>query len=164
VGLKSDGLLGLKHVLRIMIAQKSGAIVNTSSRSGIEGTPNMVAYSASKHAVLALTKTAALEVAPLGIRVNAVCPGPVATPMMVAIEEGFSPGAPKLRRQQSAPDGRYAEPEQVANLMVYLASDMASHVTGQCIVIDGGRRHRLSESMESVRGDFVPIHTIPAPP
>ena len=135
--------LGLKHVLRIMIAQKSGAIVNTSSGAGLTGTPNMVAYCASKHAVLGLTKTAALEVASHGIRVNAVCPGPVATPMMVSIEEGLSPGAPHLWRKQRferIPDGRYAEPEEVANLMLYLASDMASHITGQSVVIDGGLR------------------------
>ena len=103
----------------------------------------MVAYCASKHAVLGLTKTAALEVASHGIRVNAVCPGPVATPMMVSIEEGLSPGAPDLWRKQRferIPDGRYAEPEEVANLMLYLASDMASHITGQSMVIDGGLR------------------------
>jgi NAD(P)-dependent dehydrogenase (short-subunit alcohol dehydrogenase family) len=133
--------LGLKHVLAAMIAQKSGAVVNTASLGGYIGTPNLSPYTASKHAVLGLTKTAALEVARKGVRVNAVCPGPVDTPMIRAIEAGQAPGeTEKLRAKRTAsiPDGRYAEPHEVAHLMVYLASDYASHITGQGVQINGG--------------------------
>lgn len=133
--------LGLKYVLPVMIEQKSGTVVNTASVYGYKSVPGVVAYSASKHAVLAITKTAALEVAKQGIRVNAVCPGPVNTRMMRTMEEAFAPGGGEAVKQQladSIPDGRYAEPEEVANLMLYLASDMSSHITGQSIIIDGG--------------------------
>ena len=133
--------LGLKHVLPVMIEQRSGAVVNTASLGAYIGSRNVGPYIASKHAVMGLTKTAALEVARLGIRVNAVCPGPVDTPMIRAIEEGQAPGkAPELRVQRTRviPDGRYAEPEEVANLMLYLASDLAGHITGQALHINGG--------------------------
>jgi NAD(P)-dependent dehydrogenase (short-subunit alcohol dehydrogenase family) len=133
--------LGLKHVLPVMIAQRSGAVVNTASLAGYIGTRNLAPYAASKHAVLGLTKSTALEVARKGVRVNAVCPGPVDTPMLRDIEAGQAPeGAEKLREQRAAsiPDGRYALPQEVAQLMVYLASDMSSHVTGQGIQINGG--------------------------
>jgi NAD(P)-dependent dehydrogenase (short-subunit alcohol dehydrogenase family) len=100
-------------------------------------------YTASKHAVLGLTKTAALEVARKGIRVNAVCPGPVDTEMLRFIEAEQAQGqlsAAQLRAQRTAsiPDGRYADPAEVANLMIYLASDFASHMTGQGVQINGG--------------------------
>jgi 3alpha(or 20beta)-hydroxysteroid dehydrogenase len=133
--------LGLKHVLPVMVGQKRGAVVNTASLGAYIGTRNLGPYTASKHAVLGLTKTAALEVARKGIRVNAVCPGPVDTPMLREIESAQAPDSGEsLRAQRSAtiPDGRYAEPEEVANLMVYLASDYASHITGQGIQINGG--------------------------
>jgi NAD(P)-dependent dehydrogenase (short-subunit alcohol dehydrogenase family) len=133
--------LGLKHVLPVMIAQRSGAVVNTASLAGYIGTRNLAPYAASKHAVLGLTKSTALEVARKGVRVNAVCPGPVDTPMLRDIEAGQAPeGAEKLREQRAAsiPDGRYALPQEVAQLMVYLASDMSSHVNGQGIQINGG--------------------------
>jgi 3alpha(or 20beta)-hydroxysteroid dehydrogenase len=133
--------LGLKHVLPVMIAQRSGAVVNSASLAAYIGSRNLAPYSASKHAVLGLTKSAALEVARKGIRINAVCPGPVDTAMIRDIEEAQAPGnAQALREQRTAtiPDGRYATPEEVANLMLYLACDMASHVTGQGIEINGG--------------------------
>jgi NAD(P)-dependent dehydrogenase (short-subunit alcohol dehydrogenase family) len=133
--------LGLKHVLPVMVAQGKGAVVNTASLAAHIGTRHLAPYTASKHAVLGLTKTAALEVARKGVRVNAVCPGPVDTPMLRDIEAGQAPeGAEKLREQRAAsiPDGRYALPQEVAQLMVYLASDMSSHVTGQGIQINGG--------------------------
>ena len=133
--------LGLKHVLPVMIAQKSGAVVNTASIGAFIGTRNLGPYTASKHAVMGLTKTAAMEVARKGIRVNAVCPGPVDTPMIREIEANQAPGATQSLRDQrtaSIPDGRYAQPEEVANLMVYLASDLAGHVTGQGMQINGG--------------------------
>ena len=133
--------LGLKHVLPVMIAQKSGAVVNTASLGAYIGTRNLSPYTASKHAVLGLTKSVALEVARKGIRINAVCPGPVDTPMLRDIEEGQAPGSGEtLRAQRSAsiPDGRYAQPEEVANLMLYLCSDWSAHVTGQGVQINGG--------------------------
>lgn len=133
--------LGLKHVLPAMVAQRRGAVVNTASLGAYIGTRNLGPYTASKHAVLGLTKTAALEVARKGVRVNAVCPGPVDTPMLRDIESAQAPGGSQSLREQRAamiPDGRYAEPGEVANLMVYLASDYASHITGQGIQINGG--------------------------
>ena len=133
--------LGLKHVLPVMIAQQRGAVVNTASLGAYIGTRKLGPYTASKHAVLGLTKTAALEVARKGIRVNAVCPGPVDTPMLREIEAAQAPGsAQSLREQRAAsiPDGRYAQPEEVANLMLYLVSPFASHITGQGMQINGG--------------------------
>ena len=133
--------LGLKHVLPVMIRQGSGAVVNTASLGAYIGSRNVGPYIASKHAVMGLTKTAALEVARKGVRVNAVCPGPVDTPMIRAIEQAQAPGnAQSIREQRTAliPDRRYATPQEVANLMLYLASDLASHITGQGVQINGG--------------------------
>ncbi len=133
--------LGLKYVLPPMIAARKGAIINTASLGAYIGTRNLGPYTASKHAVLGLTRSTALEVARKGVRINAVCPGPVDTPMLREIESAQAPGADeslRAKRASSIPDGRYAEPEEVANLMVYLASDYASHVTGQGIQINGG--------------------------
>jgi 3alpha(or 20beta)-hydroxysteroid dehydrogenase len=133
--------LGLKYVLPAMLAQGRGAVVNTASLAAHIGTRNMAPYAASKHAVLGLTKSAAIEVARKGVRVNAICPGPVDTDMLVAIEAAQRPGSTQgLRDQRAAsiPDGRYAAPEEVANLMIYLVSEYASHITGQGIQINGG--------------------------
>lgn len=135
--------LGLKYVLPAMIKQGKGAVINTASLGAYIGTRNLGPYTASKHAVLGLTKTAALEVARKGVRVNAVCPGPVDTEMIRLIESEQANGqltAAQLREQRAAsiPDGRYADPAEVANLMLYLASDYASHVTGQGVQINGG--------------------------
>lgn len=135
--------LGLKFVLPAMIKQGKGAVINTASLGAYIGTRNLGPYTASKHAVLGLTKTAALEVARKGVRVNAVCPGPVDTEMIRLIESEQAQGqltATQLREQRAAsiPDGRYADPAEVANLMLYLASDYASHVTGQGVQINGG--------------------------
>ena len=133
--------LGMKHVLPVMLAQRSGAVVNTASLGAYIGTRHLAPYTASKHAVLGLTKSAALEVARKGVRVNAVCPGPVDTPMLRDIEALQSPdNASGLREQRTAmiPDGRYATPDEVANLMLYLASGLATHITGQGVQINGG--------------------------
>eukprot|EP01041_Mallomonas_annulata_P035336 gene35336-58272_t len=136
--------LGLKYVLPTMIAQGKGAVVNTASLGAYVGTRHLGPYTASKHAVLGLTKTAALEVARKGIRVNAVSPGPVDTDMIREIEAAQAAGSAQSLRQQRAasiPDGRYADPAEVANLMVYLASDYASHITGQGMQINGVVAH-----------------------
>jgi NAD(P)-dependent dehydrogenase (short-subunit alcohol dehydrogenase family) len=136
--------LGLKHVLPVMTAQGKGAVVNTASLGSFLATRQLGPYTASKHAVMGLTKTAALEVARKGIRVNAVCPGPVDTDMIREIEASQATGSVEhLRAQRAAsiPDGRYADPAEVANLMVYLASDLSSHITGQGIQINGGSHY-----------------------
>ena len=136
--------LGMKYVLPTMLAQGRGAIVNTASLGSFLATRKLGPYTASKHAVMGLTKTAALEVARKGIRVNAVCPGPVDTDMLRDIEASQASGsAEQLRAQRTAsiPDGRYAEPSEVAHLMVYLASDLSSHITGQGIQINGGSHY-----------------------
>src|SRR6185312_15384356 len=134
--------LGLKHVLPEMIRQGGGAIVNTASVAGLVGTPGMPAYVASKHAVIGLTKTAAGEVARQGIRVNAVCPGPVDTRMIHSLEAQLNPADPAAvgRRYQAAqPTGRYTTAEEIANTVLFLCSDLASNTTGAQYVVDGGR-------------------------
>jgi NAD(P)-dependent dehydrogenase (short-subunit alcohol dehydrogenase family) len=134
--------LGLRHVLPVMIKQGSGAIVNTASVAGLFGAPGMAAYVASKHGVLGLTKTASSDVAALGVRVNAVCPGPVETRMMRSLESQRNPNDPEAIHAAYAagiPTGRYASPEEIAGAVLYLCSDLSGDVTGTHIVIDGGR-------------------------
>lgn len=133
--------LGLKHVLPVMLAQGAGAVVNTGSLASHIGSRNLAPYAASKHAVMGLTKSASAEVARKGVRVNAVCPGPVDTDMLREIEAGQAPGdAVALRKQRTAgiPEGRYATADEVASLMMYLVSDHARHINGQGIHINGG--------------------------
>ena len=143
IGVNVKGVfLGLRHVLPEMIRQGSGAVVNTASVAGLVATPGMPAYVASKHAVIGLTKTAAGEVARQGIRVNAVCPGPVDTRMIHALEEQISPANPAVvgeRYQAAIPSGRYATVDEIANMVLFLCSDLASNTTGGQFVVDGGR-------------------------
>jgi len=143
IGVNVKGVfLGLRHVLPEMIRQGSGAVVNTASVAGLVATPGMPAYVASKHAVIGLTKTAAGEVARQGIRVNAVCPGPVDTRMIHALEEQISPAKPAVvgeRYQAAIPSGRYATVDEIANMVLFLCSDLASNTTGGQFVVDGGR-------------------------
>ena len=134
--------LGLRHVLPVMLRQKSGAVVNTASVAGLVATPGMPAYVASKHAVIGLTKTAAGEVARSGVRVNAVCPGPIDTRMIHSLETMLNPADPGSigdRYQANIPIGRYGTAEEVANLVLFLCSDLASNITGAQYVVDGGR-------------------------
>jgi meso-butanediol dehydrogenase / (S,S)-butanediol dehydrogenase / diacetyl reductase len=122
--------------LPLMARQGGGAIVNTASVSGLRADPAMGAYNAAKAAVINLTRTAAIEYARFGVRVNAVCPGPVLTPPLAALLER----TPELREQMLAvlPQRRLGRPEEVANVVAFLASDEASLVNGAAIVVDGG--------------------------
>ncbi len=134
--------LGMRHVLPVMLRQESGTIVNTASVAGLFGGPGMAAYVASKHGVIGLTKVASSDVAPQGVRVNAICPGPVETRMMRSLEAQRNPNDPESAHAMmsaSVPDGRYALPEEIANTVLYLCSDLSGHVTGTHVVIDGGR-------------------------
>jgi NAD(P)-dependent dehydrogenase (short-subunit alcohol dehydrogenase family) len=134
--------LGLSHVLPVMTAQGSGAVVNTASVAGLVGTPGMAPYVASKHAVIGLTKAAAGEVARNGVRVNAVCPGPIDTDMIHRVEaqvDPADPGAVGRRYQAGLPSGRYGTAEEVAGVVLFLCSDLASNVSGAQYVVDGGR-------------------------
>lgn len=115
---------------------EGGAVVNVSSGAGLMGVPGLGAYAASKHAVVGLTRSAALEVAREGIRVNAVCPGSVRTPMLRGFVGGDEDALEKMGRQ--SPIGRIAEPEEVAEAIVWLLSDAARYVTGDIIRTDGG--------------------------
>ncbi len=118
-----------------LLAGGGGTIVNTSSAAGLMGFPGMAAYVASKHGVIGLTKTAALEHARDGIRINAVCPGGVRTPML----EAFAGSEAALEAMgQTAPMRRLASPEEIAAAIVWLCSDAASFVTGTAMSVDGG--------------------------
>jgi len=129
-------LLSMKHELRVMQAQGSGSIVNISSTYGHEGAAGASVYAASKHAVEGMTKSAALEAARFGVRVNAVAPGPTETGML----NRFT-GTPerKAALATGVPLGRVAEPDEIARAIVFLASAKASFVTGQVLTADGGK-------------------------
>jgi NAD(P)-dependent dehydrogenase (short-subunit alcohol dehydrogenase family) len=127
---------GIRHEVPQMIKQGGGAIVNTSSGAGLVGFPMLPAYVASKHAVLGLTKAAALAYVRDGVRINAVCPGSTRTPLL----EGFMSQSPEIEKaiSQSAPIGRLAAPDEIAEAMVWLCSDAASFVIGHAFAVDGG--------------------------
>jgi NAD(P)-dependent dehydrogenase (short-subunit alcohol dehydrogenase family) len=126
--------LCLKHELKQMQRQGSGAIVNISSESGVIGEPNMAGYCATKHGVLGLSKTAALENVTKGIRVNAVLPGSIRTPML----EQFLDLGPNVEKMilESVPCGRFGNPEEVAQNVAWLCSDRASYVSGGAMAVD----------------------------
>jgi len=129
-------LLSLKHELRVMTAQKSGSIINISSTYGHAGVAYASVYSASKHAVEGFTKSAALEAASSGVRVNAVAPGPTDTGML----DRFT-GTPEKKAAliSGVPLGRFGTPEDIANTILFLASDAASFVTGAIYSVNGGK-------------------------
>ena len=128
--------LCMKHEILQMLDHDGGAIVNCSSVAGLVGFASSPAYVASKHGIVGLTRTAALEYATRGIRVNAICPGVIQTPMIDRVTDG-DPAAMRAL-QDMEPMGRIGRPEEVAEAEVWLCCDAASFVTGQALAVDGG--------------------------
>jgi NAD(P)-dependent dehydrogenase (short-subunit alcohol dehydrogenase family) len=126
----------MKCEIEHMVANGGGAIVNTASIAGISGFPGHAPYTASKHAVLGLTKTAALEYAKQGMRINAVCPGAIETPLLANFTGGDSATLEYMRSLH--PIGRLGKPEEIADAVVWLCSNEATFVLGQGITVDGG--------------------------
>lgn len=126
---------GIKCALPVMKAQGHGAIVNTASASGLAADFGFAAYNAAKAGVINLTRTAAIDNATSGIRVNAVCPGPVHTPILGSVQQQTP-----LRAlwESRVPMRRFAQPDEIAAVMAFLASDEASYLTGTAIAVDGG--------------------------
>jgi NAD(P)-dependent dehydrogenase (short-subunit alcohol dehydrogenase family) len=129
-------LLGMKHELRVMQAQGSGSIVNISSTMGERGAANLSLYTGSKHAVEGLTKSAALEAAAFGVRVNAVAPGPTETAMLSRLT---GTAEKKAAFFAAVPLKRGGKPEEIADAIVFVASEKAAFITGQIIRVNGGK-------------------------
>jgi len=123
----------MKHEIAQMLRQGGGVVVNTSSGAGIRGVAGGASYAASKHAIIGMTKSAALDYAKQNIRVNAVLPGNIATPMMDRFTEGDIQKAIDLE-----PVGRLGKPEEIAEAVLWMCSDLGGFVTGASIVVDGG--------------------------
>lgn len=134
--------LGLKHVLPVMRKANRGSIINTASIAGLIGSPDIAVYSASKHAVIGLTKSAAIECAKTNVRVNCVCPGMIDSRMLSSIIEGRNPGnapIPNDKVVERIPARRLGQASEVASIVAFLASDDASYVSGSAYTVDGGR-------------------------
>jgi NAD(P)-dependent dehydrogenase (short-subunit alcohol dehydrogenase family) len=133
--------LGMKYGFPVLERAGGGSVIITSSVAGLVGTPNVSAYTTSKHATIGLMRSGALEGAPLKIRVNSMHPSPVDNRMMRSLEEGFAPGAAveaKTTFEARIPLGRYGTNEEMADLALFLASDESRFITGAVIPIDGG--------------------------
>ncbi|MGG4046595.1 SDR family NAD(P)-dependent oxidoreductase [Paenibacillus favisporus] len=130
--------LGLKYVLKVMEKQGSGSIINTASTAGIRSEHSVSVYSATKHAVIGLTKSAAMEYVKKGIRVNAICPGGVQTSLTQSVEEQFKAGSYMPEEVSNMRIGRYAQPEELAEMVSFLASDRSSYMVGSIVLVDGG--------------------------
>ena len=128
--------LCMKYEIAYMLKNRGGAIVNDSSYNGVRGNRKRTIYSATKHAVLGLTKSAAVDYARKDIRINAVCPGPIDTEMMYSLDNDNP--ADRAAIEQWIPQGRYGQPSEVGDLVAFLCSDASSFITGQAISIDGG--------------------------
>ncbi len=134
--------LGMKHVLPTMLKNKKGSIINTASIAGLMGSPHIAVYSASKHAVIGLTKSAAWECTNTGVRVNCVCPGLIDSRMLSTILQGRAGGnepPPTEKIVDRIPARRLGQASEVAAIVAFLASDDASYVTGSHYTVDGGR-------------------------
>jgi len=134
--------LGLKHVLPVMLKQNKGSIINTASIAGLMGSPHIAVYSASKHAVVGLTKSTASECSGTGVRINCVCPGLIDSRMLSAIFQGrFGGNAPPPMEKivERIPARRLGLASEVASIVAFLASDEASYVSGSAYTVDGGR-------------------------
>ena len=134
--------LGMKHVLPVMLKQNKGSIINTASIAGLIGSPQIAVYSASKHAVIGLTRSAAWECTGTGVRVNCVCPGMIDSRMLSAILEGRNTGnapVPQQKIVERIPARRLGHASEVASIVAFLASDEASYVSGSAYTVDGGR-------------------------
>jgi NAD(P)-dependent dehydrogenase (short-subunit alcohol dehydrogenase family) len=134
--------LGMKHVLPIMLRQNRGSIINTASIAGLVGAPHIAVYSASKHAVVGLTKSAAWECTGTGVRINCVCPGMIDSRMLSTIIQGRSGGnapPPMEKLVERIPARRLGQASEVASIVAFLASDEASYVSGSAYTVDGGR-------------------------
>ncbi|BBX94929.1 SDR family NAD(P)-dependent oxidoreductase [Mycobacterium lacus] len=129
--------LSMKHEIAYMRTHSGGAIVNVASIAGLVGYSRAAPYTASKHGVVGLTRAAAIDHATEGIRVNAVCPGPILTPMLAQARAARGPGAEGFYLSH-IPMGRLGSPDEVANAVVWLASDQAAYITGQALAVDGG--------------------------
>lgn len=131
---------GCKHAIPYMVRQGSGVIINTASELAIVGQPLYSAYCATKGGVLAFTRALSVEWVSQGIRINAVCPGPIKTPMLQAeFDLAVDPKVEETTMTQSIPAGRLGTPEDIARVALFLASDDAEFVHGAAIVADGGR-------------------------
>src|SRR5436305_8411182 len=129
--------LCMKHEIPLLLKQGGGAIVNTSSGAGVKGFKGQAAYAAAKHGVVGLTRCAALDYAAQNVRVNAVCPGIIDTPMMDRFTGGTPEGRAKVIAEE--PVGRMGKPEEIAAAVVWLCSDAAAFVIAHALVIDGGQ-------------------------
>jgi NAD(P)-dependent dehydrogenase (short-subunit alcohol dehydrogenase family) len=134
--------LGMKRVLPVMLKQNKGSIINTASIAGLMGSPHIAVYSASKHAVIGLTKSAAWECSATGVRVNCVCPGLIDSRMLSTILQGRNQGnaaTPNDKIVERIPARRLGLASEVASIVAFLASDEASYVSGSAYTVDGGR-------------------------
>jgi NAD(P)-dependent dehydrogenase (short-subunit alcohol dehydrogenase family) len=129
--------LCLKYEIPLILQQGGGAIVNTSSGAGVIGIKNNLAYTAAKHGVIGLTRSAALDYAPQNLRINAVCPGYIDTPMMERFTGGTQEGRDKVVAEE--PIGRVGQPEEVADAVIWLCSEASSFMVGHALVLDGGQ-------------------------
>jgi NAD(P)-dependent dehydrogenase (short-subunit alcohol dehydrogenase family) len=134
--------LGMKHVLPVMRKQNKGSIINTASIAGLMGSPHIAVYSASKHAVIGLTKSAAWECTGTEIRINCVCPGLIDSRMLSTIMQARNGGnapMPHEKLVERIPARRLGQASEVASIVAFLASDEASYVSGSAYTVDGGR-------------------------
>src|ERR1019366_9545017 len=135
--------LGMKAVAETMIGQNAGSIINISSVAGLAGSDGTIAYTSTKFAVRGMTKVAALELVPFGVRVNSVHPGLIDTPMMTEVFEPIGGDSIRTTLEANLPIGRFASADDVARLVLFLASDDSSYSTGSEFVVDGGMTARL---------------------